>query len=403
MINKISIIGVGPGSREALTIGALERIRQADLLLGAQRLLDMFEDIECKKADAPSPDTIVQHIRGRASGNICVLMSGDVGFYSGTKKLLPLLPGHPVETICGIGSLQYLCAKVGISWEDVHPASAHGRRLNIAAHAGAYEKTFFLTGGQTTAQSLCAALAHCGMGDARVTVGSRLSYEDEEMVTGTAGELAEREFHPLSAVLVERASPPLWDFHTGGIDDGFFARGEVPMTKAEVRCLTIAKLGLKPEDTVYDIGAGTGSVAVEMALAARSGKVYAIERNPEGIKLIQRNRETFGAYNIEIISGEAPEALEGLPSPEAAFVGGSGGKLESILHALTAQNPRVRVVVNAITLETLEAGVRLLEDLAFENVEVTQVSISKTARKGTRHLLTAQNPVFIISAQGVAK
>ncbi|MDF2923314.1 MAG: Cobalt-precorrin-6y C5-methyltransferase [Paenibacillaceae bacterium] len=400
MTKSISIIGVGPGAADLLTARALERIEQAELLIGADRLLELFGRQPCRKIAAISPEEIVRHIHSGGCSRVCVLMSGDIGFYSGAKKLYPLLSGEAVETIPGLSSLQYLAARLRIPWEDIHPASAHGRSLNIAAHAAAHEKSFFLTGGDTTPQGLCAVLARCGMGDARVTVGSRLSYEQEEIVTATAAELALQQFNSLSAVLVQRISPPLWGYATGGIDDSLFVRGDVPMTKSEVRCLSIAKLRLNRDDTVYDIGAGTGSVAVEMALAASRGHVWAIERNPEALQLIARNREAFGAWNMEIAEGEAPDALQGLPAPDAAFVGGSGGRLESILRALLARNPQVRLAVNAITVETLADSVRLMEELGFAEVEVTQLAVARTRKAGASHMLSALNPVFIISGQG---
>ncbi len=400
MTKHISIIGIGPGGEDLLTFRAHQRIREAELLIGAQRMLEPFEGLACGKLTAISPETITEHIRNSGYSRICVLMSGDTGFYSGAKKLYPLLSGEDVETICGISSLQVLAARLSIPWEDIHPASAHGRNMNIAAFAATHEKAFFLTGGATTPQSLCAVLARCGMGDAGVTVASRLSYEDESIVTGTADQLAGQEFQPLSCVLVQRVSPPLWGFATGGIDDSLFIRGEVPMTKAEVRCLSIAKLRLHREDTVYDIGTGTGSVAVEMAMAASMGSVWAIERNAEALELIARNREAFGAWNIAIVEGEAPLALEGLPAPDAAFIGGSGGRLESILQSLLTKNPRIRVVINAITVETLADSVRMLERLGFTDVDVTQLAVSRARKAGASHMLTALNPVFIINGQG---
>lgn len=400
MTKRISIIGIGPGSEDLLTVRANQRIREAELLIGAERMLETFGGLACEKFSAIAPEAIAEHIRHSGYSRICILMSGDTGFYSGAKKLYPLLSDEDVETICGISSLQALAARLSIPWEDIRPASAHGRSMNIAAFAAAYEKVFFLTGGETTPQGLCAVLARCGMGDARVTVASRLFYADESIVTGTADQLAGQEFHPLSSVLVQRVSSPLWGFVTGGIDDKLFIRGEVPMTKAEVRCLSIAKLRLQREDTVYDIGAGTGSVAVEMAMAASMGSVWAIERNAEALELIARNREAFGAWNIAIAEGEAPEALEGLPAPDAVFIGGSGGRLEPILIALLTKNPRIRVVINAITVETLADSVRMLEGLGFTDVDITQLAVSRTRKAGAIHMLTALNPVFIISGQG---
>ena len=400
MEKQITIIGVGPGSVEHLTSEALLAVRQAKLLIGARRLLESFDHPPEQKFEAILADEIAEIIQNSRYDQICVLMSGDPGFYSGTKRLYPFLKGHRVRVLCGIGSLQYLCAQIPIPWDDVFPVSAHGRKVNISALAAAHEKTFFLTGGGTTVQSLCCELTQNGLGNFLVTAGSRLSYPDERMVMGLASQLAEAEFDPLSAVLVQRTALPLWPYTTGGIPDNLFLRGTVPMTKEEVRAVTLSKLRVQKDDILYDIGAGTGSVSVEMALTAPMGQVYAIERNPEALDLIAQNRLKFGAFAIQIVAGSAPEVLEELPAPTAVFIGGSSGKLEPILRALMQKNPRVRVVINAVTVETLEKSLRLLSQLGFQGTQAVQLAVTRTECIGKSHLMRAQNPVFLISGQG---
>ncbi len=403
MEKKIVIVGIGPGDDLNLTLKAREALLRAELLIGAPRMLEAFGTAESEKYACISPEKIAEYIDKSAYTLIAVLMSGDAGFYSGAKKLIPLLAHYKVETLPGIASLQYLCAKLNISWDDVHVASAHGRRVNIAAHVALAKRTFFLTGGETSAQSLCAALEDCGMGDARVTVGSRLSYSDERIVAATAKEAAEQSFDPLSVVLVEQVSAPRWPYATGAIPDELFIRGDVPMTKADVRLASIARLRLKDGDTVYDIGAGTGSVAVETALAIPNGRVFAIECDAAALLLIEKNRRAFGAYNIEIKAGEAPKALNDLPVPDAVFIGGSGGSLEAIFRAVLAKNPRVRMVINAITLETLARSTALMEEAGFEETEAVQLGVARVKKAGSSHMLLAQNPVFILSGRGVKR
>ncbi len=403
MDKQVFIIGAGPGAREHLTLCAHEAIHSAGLLIGAPRLLEGFADLPCEKYPCVRPGDIARRVAESETSAIAVLLSGDVGFHSGAKLLLEQLAGREVKVLPGIGSLQYFCARLHTPWEDVHTVSAHGKAVNIAAHAAAHPRSFFLTGGEATAQSLCAALTDCGMGDARVSVGSRLSYPDEAIFTGTAAEAARRSFDPLSVVLVERASLPRWPYATGGIPDHLFIRGEVPMTKAEVRAVSLAKLGLRRGDTVYDVGAGTGSVSVEAACCAPDGRVYAIEHNPQALALIEKNRAAFGAFNIEVIAGKAPDALAGLPAPDAVFVGGSGGNLAEILQTVAQKNPAVRVVVNAITLQTLTAAMSGLEALGFTGIEAVQIGVSRLGGQGGSRMLLAQNPVFIISGQGAGR
>ena len=166
------------------------------------------------------------------------------------------------------------------------------------------------------------------------------------------------------------------------------------MTKQEVRAAALAKLGVKSGDTCWDIGAGTGSVAVELALQARS--VWAVERNEEALQIAARNRGKHGAWNLHLKKGSAPEVLEGLPKPDAVFVGGSGGRLREILDAVHAANPLARVCAAAVTLESLQLSHAALRELGYET-DVTQLAVSRGKAAGGLTLMLAQNPVFLIT------
>ena len=170
------------------------------------------------------------------------------------------------------------------------------------------------------------------------------------------------------------------------------------MTKAEVRAVILSKLALRPEEVCGDIGAGTGSVTVEMALSAWKGKVYAVERKQEAMDLVRANCERFHIGNVIPVLDSAPEALQDLPPLDAAFLGGSGGEVEAIVDLLLERNPKIRIVVSAIALETVHAALTALENRGL-SCEVVQVGISRARRAGDLHLLMAQNPVFIISGR----
>lgn len=191
-----------------------------------------------------------------------------------------------------------------------------------------------------------------------------------------------------------------WIYKTGGIPDELFVRGEAPMTKAEVRAVTLAKGRLKDEHVVWDIGAGTGSISVEAALAAGKGAVYAVEKEADAVELIKENSALFGAGNITVCPGEAPAALAGLPQPDRVFIGGSGGNLPEIIAYAHAQMPSGgRLVVNAVVLETLSTAVQVLQKLDFQDIEITQVSIARTVNAGRLHMFKSHNPVFVISGE----
>ena len=191
-----------------------------------------------------------------------------------------------------------------------------------------------------------------------------------------------------------------WSYRTPGIPDHQFIRGRVPMSKEEVRAVTIAKLRLKKDSIIYDIGAGTGSLTIEAALQAQGGRVYAVERQLEGIKLIARNVSKFGLANIELIHGEAPEALNDLPPADRVIIGGSGGRFKEIFTLLDRDLlcPQGRVVINAITLDTLTEVYQLLKRSNYQ-YEFCQLAITKGSKLAGYELLKAANPVYIITVQ----
>ncbi len=179
-----------------------------------------------------------------------------------------------------------------------------------------------------------------------------------------------------------------------------FVRDRVPMTKSEVRAVTLAKARLLDDHVVWDIGAGTGSISIEAALTAQNGAVYAIEKEEQAVELIKKNTDQFGACNVTVRHGAAPDALEGLPAPDRVFVGGSGGNFREIMKYVYDKLPAGgRVVVNAVVLETFVAAVEMMKQLGFTDIDITQVSIAKTAEVGRLHMFNSHNPVFVISGQ----
>ncbi|WP_303840967.1 precorrin-6y C5,15-methyltransferase (decarboxylating) subunit CbiE [Anaerotruncus colihominis] len=396
----IYLIGAGMGNPELLTGQARAAIGRSRLLIGARRLLEEFAGFAVETAQANTAEQAQAALRAyTGTGPVAVLASGDVGFYSIAKKLSQMLDSAKITFFPGISSLQYFCARLEMAWDDVKIVSLHGRGGSLPAEVRCHMRTFVLTGGENSVQKLCEDLAEAGLGEVHVSVGERLSYADERIVRGTARDLAGQTFSSLCVMLVENRCATLSPVTHGLLDD-VFTRGDVPMTKAEVRAVSIAKLRLRQDDTVWDIGAGTGSVALEIARVLRGGMVYAVERNEEAAELIAENRRRLGVDRLEIISGRAPEVLADLPAPDAVFIGGSSGSLGEMIQIALEKNRCVRFVVNAITLETVHTAQMCFERFELEGPEIIQVTVAKARTVGHSHMMMGQNPVYILSAGG---
>lgn len=355
---EVTLIGMGLGDPTTLTAQAVRALEGADGLIGARRLVEGLNlGREVPRYPATKGTEILEILRRSGLERPCVLYSGDTGFYSGARSLTALLEkeGIPFRVLPGLSSVQYLAARLGRPWQDWKLVSAHGTRCDPVAAVLEGREAFFLTGGELGPGELCQALRDAGLGHLRAVVGEELSYPAERITRGTAAEFAQGTFAPLSVLLVEGAERPRAAV-SSGIPDEDFLRDEVPMTKREVRAAALSLLEVEEDDVLWDVGAGTGSVSVELALLARRGRVYAVERKGEALSLICANRTRFGAWNLVPVRGTAPAALEDLPAPDGVFVGGSGGELDAILAAALGKNPRVRLCVSAIALETLSAA-----------------------------------------------
>lgn len=396
----VTIVGIGPGSREAMTLEVRRAMEDADCLIGAKRMLEAGLRPNQTVFDAVSPAKIAEYINNHPEFHqFTVAMSGDVGFFSGTKKLLPLLSGCEVRALPGLSSLVYLCARLGTSYEDVRPVSLHGRDHDIVPDIRKYRRVFTLVGGENGMGLLCKQLAEAGLGGVKVSVGENLSYPQERISVGTAAELAEKEFSSLSVALIENdAADPVV---THGLPDEAFQRTEsVPMTKSEVRSVCLSKLALTEHAICWDVGAGSGSVAIEMALQANSGQVFAIERKDTAVELLRENTRRFGLENLSVVPGLAPEACEDLPAPTHVFIGGSAGNMRQILEEILGKNPNARIVATAVTLESIGELTQCIKDIPFTYTEVVSMSVARDRKAGPYHLMMGQNPIFIFTMQG---
>lgn len=401
-VREITVVGIGMGGRETLTFEADDALRACDCMIGARRMLEALTDYGKPAFAEIAPQKIAQRMAEHPEyRRFAVVMSGDSGFYSGTKKLLPMLAGEDVRVIPGLSSMQVLCARFKTNWDDVHAISLHGREGSAVPAVKRWGKVFALTDGEDGVRRICADLCAAGMEQTMVCVGERLSYPDERLTRQRADALLQFSCAPLSAILLEYpAQTPRLQV---GLSDDAFIRGDgpraVPMTKSEVRAVSLSKLRLTEDAVVYDVGAGTGSVSVEMALNCPKGRVYAIECRKDAADLIEKNAAKFLLRNLEVVRGTAPEAMEALPAPTHAFIGGTGGNMAEIIEAIVGKNPTARIVVNAIALESVGEIADIATGFDFEDCEIIQLSLARSHKAGRYHLMQGLNPIYIAAMQ----
>lgn len=397
---QVNIIGIGPGNPELLTTAARRAIAESNILIGDKRMLTAFS-CEGKAVYDTIKTADIAEIAAQADPEkdiIAVLVSGDVGFFSLAKTISGKLPDCNCTRYCGISSLVYFASKLQMSWDDAKIVSMHGRQQNLAAAVYRNTKVFSLTGGENSPQVLCRSLCEHGLENVKVYVGENLSYPEEKITEGTALEISKMEFPSLSVMMIMNDDAVNVEPVVHGLADELFMRSKVPMTKQEIRSVSMSKLMPKATDVIYDIGAGTGSCSIELALLANKGKVWAFERNPVAVELIHKNMALFDIDNLEVIAGEALENIKEMPAPDCVFVGGSGGDLCDMLDIIYTKNNKCRVVINAITVETLAEVVNYYKDRTDYSLEIVNVCVARSKKLGSYNLMMAQNPVYVMTA-----
>lgn len=422
---KLSIVGIGPGSMEYVNAKARKLISDADIIVaGSDRMLELSDEIRkeeknCKEYTSFKSyktidiiNFIKEKFENSQDSSAVVLMSGDTGFYSGTQSLYKhieamaknsenILHKVDMQIVPSISSISYLASRYNISWHDMKIVSLHGRRGHLAHELKTNKKVFVISSGGMETSDIISELIDKGFEDCDIYIGENMSYPEEVLSHGKVADFKEHKFLELCSMIIinQNASP----MHmTLGIEDDEFIRDKVPMTKSEIRALSVAKLGLSSEDICYDVGAGTGSVSIEMAMNVPKGKVYAIEKKTIAADLIYKNIEKFGLDNVEVIKGEASVSMEEIEAPDAVFIGGTTGKLRDILKIVFEKNPKVRVVVTAVSLESvaeINEACKYYETLGCKT-DIVLVSVSNTKRVMNYTMFDAKNPVLIASIKG---
>ena len=404
MKRAVSVIGIGDDGCASLTSRAASAVARAQVLVGGERHLAFFpqfvgERVALKGGLDAALDRVAELAQER---DVCVLASGDPLLFGIGARVVARVGVEHVEIIPAPSSVQWAFAKTGIPWDDAVVASVHGRSMHgLVARLRRAAKVAVLTDAEASPPRIAARLLEYGDRAWTAFVCERLAGPGERVRGFALGDLAEaRDVDPLNVLLLVRPEgwrPPPAIPH---LPEEAFAK-RMPknglITKREVRTLSIAAMALGEASVVWDIGAGSGSVAIEASMICWGGHVFAVEVDPEGVAICRENARTHGADNVTVVEGRAPEALAGLDPPDAVFVGGSKGSMQGIVDAaLTALRPGGRLVVSAITLENVAESYAAFRARELDP-EVTLVQISRGVPLARYQRYEALNPIHVLA------
>lgn len=392
-MQNLYIAGAGMGHIDDLTGSVRDIIKRADVVYGSERLFEQYKELN-GNIYAPKYSELETVLEKEERENVVLLVSGDVLFYSVAENILKKFDKkYNIEFLCGLSSMQYFLSRLKVSSKYVKSISLHGRQLSAVGSVCYNEYTFILTGGTNKAHIIINDLYNAGLKDVEVSVGENLHSETEKIITGRISDMLDYEFSDLTVLLIHNK-----DFVNPKqpLRDSDFIRGKAPMTKEDIRWLSASYLNPDKYDIVYDIGAGTGSCAVEFAGHAKYGTVYAIEKEEEACELIDINKSNLNRYNVVTVRGSAPEVLHDLPSPDKVFIGGSSNTIKEIFSILKDKNENVKITITAITIETLSAAVDVFKEYGIEP-DIVCISSAKSKKAGRYHMMMGNNPVYIIT------
>ncbi len=403
---RIVLAGVGMGDDQSMTVSALELINDADAIIASSSRImpDSAAKIKINEYDPVKIAERVQEIikeknSGYGKFTIAVLFSGDTGFYSGARKTAEELDkrGISYRILPGISSLSMLSALSGIRWQDAYILSAHGRQADIVSAVKEHEKTFVLLNDASELRQIANEILNAGLFFVKITAGINMGSEREKLLSFEISEAGGINEEGICCCFIENRGTLSRRIITPGLKDEAFVRRDVPMTKEEVRVISICKLKLKSDSVLWDIGSGTGSISVEAARLSSDIKVYAFERNEDAADLTQENALKAGTGNISVICGEAPGTFEGVEAPDAVFIGGSGGKLKDIIKFIMHFEKHIQIVLNCVTIDTIGEINAILKSIPHEGEEIVEVQMARSVKAGDHRILKSLNPVFIVS------
>ena len=407
---RLVIVGIGDDGLAGLTDAARRMIDGADVLLGASSTLARTGDAPGRKvALEPDMPAALRQVREALSGRRPVLVvEGDPLFYGVARYLCDRLGKDHFEVVPHVSSMQLAFARVKESWEDAYLTNLAGRPVeSVIDRIRTAEKVGLFSSDDCPPSQVAKALLDRGIDYFKAYVCENLGSPDERVTQGDLADVAGLDFDPLNVVILVR-KPGRPDrasrssrYRLFGNPDVAFAQSQPKrglITQAEVRSIAMAQLDIRPTSVVWDIGAGSGSVAIEAAQLAHQGTVYAIEPEPGDVALLQANAEAFGVPNIRPVTGRAPDVLDGLPDPDAVFVGGTGRRVDEVIKAAYGRLlPGGRIVVNVATVDGLATAYQTLKGLAGE-VHLWNISVARGIEQMDRVRFEAVNPTFLLAA-----
>jgi precorrin-6Y C5,15-methyltransferase (decarboxylating) len=412
---KLVILGVGDDGAAGLTESSRRILAEADLILGAPSTLGLVGPTAARRVvlEPDMPDALEQVRAARSARRPVLVCGGDPLFYGVARYLCDRLGKDGFEVVPHVSSMQLAFARVKESWEDAYLASLSGRPLEpVIDRIRTAEKVGLFPGEQHQPAKVARALLDHGIDYFRAYVCENLGSPDERVTQAELHELAAMEFSPLNVLILVR-KPGRPDRAAGGAggrrlfgnpDDAFAQAGPAAglVTQAEVRAMALAQLDIRPTSVVWDVGAGSGSLAIEAAQLAALGAVYAIEPEAADLALIRRNVEEFGAANVRAVAGRAPEAFAGLPDPDAVFVGGLARQFDPLIEAAFARlRPGGTLVVNVATVESLSSSYLALKRLGAP-VRAWNVMIARGVEQMESLRFDAVPPSFLLAATKAA-
>jgi len=401
-MKTVEVLGMGVGSGD-LPSSYGEIIQKADVLAGGKRLLDRVIPSSAQRIVIESPlGRVMEQIReaARAGKRVVVLADGDPGFFGIGQILVKTLGREHVRMHPNVTTLQVAASRLGIPWQHIEAVSLHGRQdMSPLFRALAFaDRVAVYTDPENSPQLIALEMCRRRVDTFEMHVFENMGLEGERAGRYTPAQAKEAEFSPLNFLLLQRISPSEILPHVGMDDDCYLhERGQI--TKKEIRAAGLAALRIHPRHVLWDLGAGSGSVAIEASLLARRGRVFAVEKRAERVEQIRENIRRTGCYHVEAVHGEMPDCLFDLPEPDRIFLGGGIGKDNTVLtEAARRLRSGGRMVLHLVLVGSLQRAVDFFSGAGWSTT-ISLVSVSRGKDLGQDLRLEALNPVFIVSAE----